>query len=356
MTDARGAQTPIANLSEFIPDLMSWAGVAGLAVAIIRDGELALSQGFGIRETRSKQAVTPETIFEAGSLSKPAFSYAVLKSCERGMINLDAAITDYLPKSFIEDEPRLQKITVRMVLSHTTGLENWRAAGERLKFVAEPGQRFTYSGEAYVYLQRVIEFTSGKSLTDFMRLNVFEPFGMKNSSYIWQEEFATAAARSYYADGRLDISLMWNYAHGLVTPPEPGSGNDIPERAYPNAASSLYTTAVDFARLMIELMRSSGQDDSHLSEASVAEMIEPQVGVIDSIHWGLGWGIQRAAEGDYFFHWANQNSFQHFAIASKTRGLGVVVTTNGGNGLKVCRSIVASTIGGGLPVLNYLES
>jgi CubicO group peptidase (beta-lactamase class C family) len=356
ITAARGTQAQIANLSEMIPDLMSGANVAGLAIAIIRDGELVLSQAFGSQEIRTKRAVTPGTVFEAGSLSKPVFAYAVLKTCERGMINLDAAMADYLPRPFFHGEPLLQRVTARMVLSHTTGFENWRTRGERLKFVAAPGQQFTYSGEGYVYLQRVIDFMTGTTLSDFMRLNVFEPFGMENSSYIWRKEFAPAEARSYDKEGKLDNSLTWKYAHGLAAAPDPGTGNDIPELAYPNAASSLYTTAVDFAKFMIEIMRSSGQDKFHLSEASVDEMLKPQISAVDSIYWGLGWGIQRTKADDYFFHWANQNSFQHFAIMSNKQGCGVVVTTNSGNGLRVCRSVVASTIGGEIPILNYLES
>jgi CubicO group peptidase (beta-lactamase class C family) len=87
----------------------------------------------------------------------------VLKLVEQGKLGLDVPLTTYLPKPFIAADERLAKITARIVLSHRSGFPNWPADDGSVSIYFTPGERFSYSGEGYVYLQRVVEQITGNS-------------------------------------------------------------------------------------------------------------------------------------------------------------------------------------------------
>src|SRR5580658_1850337 len=152
----------IPQLERDVPELMKKDGVPGLAMAVIRGGKTTWVHGFGTKEATTGQPVTIETVFEAASLSKPVFAYGVLKLVEQGKLGLDVPLTTYLPKPYIPGDERLVKITARVVLSHRTGFPNWRGDDGLLPIYFTPGERFSYSGEGYVYLQRVVEQITAK--------------------------------------------------------------------------------------------------------------------------------------------------------------------------------------------------
>jgi CubicO group peptidase (beta-lactamase class C family) len=167
--------------------------VPGLSIALLRDGELVWHRGFGVKNTKTNEPVSDSTVFEAASLSKPVFAYAVLKLVDAGKFDLDKPLNQYLPGNYdVGDDPRLGQITARRVLSHTPGFPNWRPQGGALKIHFTPGDRFSYSGEGFVYLAKVIEHVTGEKFDDFMKKTVFDPLGMTSSSYVWQESYETA--------------------------------------------------------------------------------------------------------------------------------------------------------------------
>ncbi len=141
-----------ANLEKIVPRLMRDGDVSGLSVALIKNGEIVWHRGFGVKNAETKEPVGDDTVFEAASLSKTVFAYAVLKMVEDGKLDLDAALSEYLPAPYIENDARLNLITARRVLSHTTGFPNWRASGKPLQIYFTPGERFSYSGEGFIYL------------------------------------------------------------------------------------------------------------------------------------------------------------------------------------------------------------
>jgi CubicO group peptidase (beta-lactamase class C family) len=143
----------IADLEKQIPTLLKQAVVPGLSISIINDAKLLWHRGFAFKDGVWKAPVDNDTVFEAGSVSKTVFAYAVMKLCKRGVLNLDTPLTKYTSDRFLKGDPRLDLITGRHVLSHTTGFQNWRSAQEPLKIHFTPGERFQYSGEGYSYLQ-----------------------------------------------------------------------------------------------------------------------------------------------------------------------------------------------------------
>jgi len=310
------------DLEDRITFLMEKHTVPGVSLCLIEDWEIAWSEGIGVRSSECERQVTPDTVFEAASISKPVFAYAALGLHERGILDLDVPLDGYLPGPYLVDDPRLSLITMRQVLRHSTGFQNWRRE-EPLEIHFEPGGRFSYSGEGYMYLQRVVEVVTGLPLEGFMEGALLGPFGMADSSYVWSDGY----------EGRMA------YPHD-----EEGKAGELRLRLEAKSASSLYSTSRDIARFMIEIMEPSDRD-AHLSQKTVNEMLRPQMKVNDSVSWGLGWGLQHTSSGCAFWQWGDNGGYKNFAVASRGRGRGVVVLTNGAKGLRLCEELVPEVMG-----------
>jgi len=230
-------ETLISQLETEIPAIMEKAMIPGLSIAVVRDGKMMWTKGFGIRSAETKETVTDETLYEAASLSKPVFAYAVMKLVERGRLDLDKHLMEYVDDKYIEEkfqrgeleDEHIRKITARMVLSHTSGFPNWRSQRQiRINF--EPGEKWSYSGEGFVFLQRVVEKITGQASNDFMKKEVFEPLDMTHSSYLWEKSFNDITA----------------YPHSFM-------GNVLGKRKLNIgvSAASLHTTATDFGRFVM---------------------------------------------------------------------------------------------------------
>ena len=165
---------------------MEEATVPGLSLTLIRDAEIAWSGAFGVLSSVSQEPVTPDTLFEAASLSKPVFAYASLKLCEAGVLDLDAPLADYVPEPYLPDEPRSRRITMRHVLSHMTGFPNWRPKGQSLRMHFAPGERFSYSGEGYVHLQAIVGHVTGQAPAEYMWANFLKPRRSLISNWVFQ--------------------------------------------------------------------------------------------------------------------------------------------------------------------------
>jgi CubicO group peptidase (beta-lactamase class C family) len=205
--------------------LMDTAGVPGAAIAIINRGRVSI-EGFGYTDSAGGRKVDRNTVFEAASLSKPVIAYATLKLADIGRLSLDTPMVRYLVYPDLPRDVRARLITARMVLSHTTGLQNERIGDDTLKLSFTPGSKFQYSGEGYVYLGRVIEEITQMPLAVAMEQLVFRPLGMRRSSFVWENRFANNAAVGHGSFGE------------LRRPTRPSVGR---------APSSLHTTALDYA-------------------------------------------------------------------------------------------------------------
>jgi CubicO group peptidase (beta-lactamase class C family) len=323
------ANDAIANLEVQIPRLMRTALVPGLAVAVIRDGELYWSRGFGVRSTSSKKAVTKDTIFAAASLNKPLFAYAVLKMVEQGKLDVDTPLAKYIAKPYTLD-PKINLVTIRRVLSHTTGFPNW-SGDEPVKIKFQPGTKFSYSGEGFIYLQKVVEEITQQPLHQYINSSILAPLQMNSSSLIWQSAFQETASDGHDRKGKA-IPM------------------GKPKLA--SAAGSLRTTAEDYAKFLIAMMRPGSIDSPTLTEDSLTNMLQPQIQINKSLDWGLGWGLEKLGDERFFWHWGDLVSFKSFTMANRESGSGIVIFTNSQNGLKICPKIVKQAIGGEHPAFN----
>jgi len=345
---AKKEQT-VAKLESLIPRLLDEGIVPGLSIALVQNGELVWHRGFGVKNSQTKEPVTDNTVFEAASLSKPVFAYAVLKLVDAGKIDLDTPLTKYLPGNYdVGDDARLNQITARHVLSHTPGFPNWRRPGGPLTIHFTPGERFSYSGEGFVYLAKVVEHITGEKFNDFMKKTVFDPLGMTDSSYVWQDSYAT----------------QHTFRHSATGAPAGQS-----KFTQPNAAASLSTTAQDFGRFMVAVMKGTG-----LKKATARQMLTAQVKVIESgtnnikapeklspyllspyLSWGLGWGLQTTSDGLAFWHWGDNGNTKAYVVAYEKQKFGIVIFTNGASGLSIVPEIVNEAIGGQQPALAWMK-
>ncbi|MFC5407772.1 serine hydrolase [Larkinella bovis] len=333
-----------ARIDRFVQQVMDSANVPGLSLALIRNGNIAYSQGYGLVRSDSSQKVTAATVFDAASLSKPVFAYAVLQWVDEGQFDLDKPLYQYLPYPDIESDERYKAITARMVLSHRTGFPNWRGS-QKLSIKNPPGQQFGYSGEGFVYLQKVIEALTGKPLNEWMNERVFRPLHMTRSGYVWRPDFDSDFA----------------YPHTQLGRPRP---KQKPRTA--NTAYSLQITADDYAKFILAILRSQG-----LKPATRSQLLTPQTplptrfGRADTtrskaLFWGLGFGLEKTPSGDYFWHWGDNGTFRCFVAArpatsaSKTDAA-LVYFTNSFNGLAITDTMLANLLGGQHPAVAFLN-
>lgn len=177
-----------ADLEAYVPDRLRKAGVPGLAIALIRDKRVVWSAGFGLANTITRQAVTPDTVFEAASISKVVTTYTTLRLVEQGKLALDEPLSARLSRPWLPHSDYADKITLRHLASHSSGLtENVFPTIDR-SVASVPGSRFLYTGIGFMYMQEAIEQVSGESLEAAAEEEVFEPLGMASSSFINQPE------------------------------------------------------------------------------------------------------------------------------------------------------------------------
>jgi CubicO group peptidase (beta-lactamase class C family) len=323
-----------AALERRVPDLLHDGDVPGLSIAVIRDGTLFWSGAFGVADPATGAPVGAETVFQAASLSKPVFAYIALRLVDRGALGLDTPLVTYLPDERFADD-RASRITARMVLSHTTGLPNW--GDDKLKLAFPPGERFSYSGEGYFYLQKVVEKITGTPLAELARREVFVPFGMTRTSYVWPGGPAAIGVNDY----------------GNIEPTDP--------KLKANAAASLLTTGGDYARFLLAVLAGRG-----LKAETAAAMLSPQVRVPakfsdpfspprDDISWGLGWGLEKTADGETFWHWGHQDAWRAFVAVRRDGRAGLVFFANSANGLSIARALADLAGVGGLHGFDWLD-
>jgi CubicO group peptidase (beta-lactamase class C family) len=299
------------------------ARVPGVAIAVLEGTKPIWIAGFGM--ANATLPITSDTIFEAASLSKQVVAFAALKLCKSGLLELDAPLTKYVLETNLELDPRLADITARHVLSHTSGLPNWSPEGEIPVTQFQPGEKFLYSGIGFGKLQTVIEKITNTSLEKHLQESIFRPFGMQNSSFLWQSNMESRAACGHDQNG--------------VALPKTQALTEV------RAAFSLHSTVNDLATFLTEFLK---------SELSF-EMLQPQVQINEEILWGLGWGLEQCTSRQFFWQWGNNPGFRAFMLGARDTGFGVVVLTNGANGDRLWKPMLEDLTDEIHPALAWLE-
>jgi CubicO group peptidase (beta-lactamase class C family) len=312
-------ERPFARVELQIAELLARSRTPGLSIAIVQRNQVVYANGFGLANVAANKPVGPETVFQAASLTKPVFSYAALKLCESGRMGLDTPLSSYIAHARISRDPRAHRITPRMVLAHMSGLPNWANGKRPLKMDFDPGAHFGYSGEAFNVLQEAVEKQSEQPLDELLTETVAMPFGLAESKFTWTDAFESTAAVGYEWDGT------------------PVKSRSKPTEAM--AASSLHTTARDYAKFMIVSLAQEQRAPEHLDYASERMMLSPQTRLAGPLAWGLGWALLLRDDGDIHWHFGDSRGYMSYAAMSRATGDGVVIFANGRHGLRVCHAV-----------------
>jgi CubicO group peptidase (beta-lactamase class C family) len=324
-----GMQNPARPTDAFLESLVSYwengipkwlqeSRLPAVSIALVRDGRLAWRRAFGVKDTGTNEPVDTESVFAACSDTKPVFAYGVVKLAETGRLNLDTPLTKYTSRRIIAD-PRIDLITARHVLTHTTGFPNWRQ-GPDLPIQFTPGSQYQYSGEGFSYLQSVVVEITGKSFERFMLDHVLVPLGMKSSFITWDMNTVRQIAKPHDENGR-------RIAGKYVTPSPPAEAAEGIARY--GAAAMLMTTPTDYARFLLAFLNPQPADNFRLNEASRAEMLRPQVKTRFGSE-GLAWNLEdHEGVPRLFAHSGSDTGYYCFTAGSMERRSGLMVMLNG---------------------------
>ncbi len=368
--DDNAAWIPSETLVQELPRLMRIAGVPGVAIAVVDRGRLAWSRSFGVKNVLTRDPVREDTLFEAASMTKPVFAYVVMRLADEKRLDLDKPLARYRRPANLGIDPNLELITARQVLAHSTGLPNW--ASEPLVTSSAPGSRYTYSGEAFIWLQLVVETIMGMGLGSVMQAKLFDPAGMSHSSFGWDEAIARSVVFGHseppegeqklpsqptreLGDRLLRVAskwrkpiASWTYEDSVAAmretdPKTPPSTHDL----LVNSAGGLLMTASDYAKFMVLMMDRPGRADWEISDAARRAMLTPQLEVRGrDISRGLGWELEQSSSGQLFQHsGSNYGIFKTLGVGDARSGRAIVVFTNAANGNALASRIVRQATG-----------
>jgi CubicO group peptidase (beta-lactamase class C family) len=323
-----------------LADRVAYYHASGASIAFIHNGKIEWARGFGVNKAGGLP-VTPDTIFQAASISKPVTAMTVLKLAQEGKINLDVDVNQYLTSWKLPENQFTQekKVTIREILSHTAGINVHGFGGHDprltvptvlqvldgqppaqnppIRVVTVPGTQWQYSGGGYTVLQQLLVDHFGEPFPQLMQRIVLDPIGMKHSTF----------------QQPLPPSLLPTAA---FTTDENGKPLQVAGFTYVElAAGGLWTTPSDLARFLIEVQNEyAGTSHQVLSEPTARQMLTPiplaQLGTTGS--YGLGFSVGGSSSNQYFGHEGTNNGFGSYMIAYKN-GDGAVVMVNGGTQL-----------------------
>ncbi len=201
LANPQAVDSVIAGLQHYIPARMQADAVPGLSIALVQNHRIIWTEGFGVKNRLTGKAVTPKTVFEAASISKVITAYTALRLVEEGKLTLDNPVHALLKKSWIESSAFADKITLRHLLSHSSGLGDDVLFGNK-HIAFQPGTEFLYSGLGFEYVRELIEQVSDKSLEEVAKEKVFGPLGMTGSSFVDKRP-----VMAYMANGHMPYML-----------------------------------------------------------------------------------------------------------------------------------------------------
>ena len=325
-----------------LADRMAFSKVPGVSIAVIERGAIAWTRGYGL--AYGQRPVTPDTLFQSGSISKPVTAVAAMREVEAGRLDLDADVNALLRSWQIPPSPlsAAHPVTLRRLLSHSAGLTVHGFPGYEpgqplptllqilqgqppsntgpVRVEAQPGSEWQYSGGGYQVVQQILIDRWGKEFPAMVRERLFRPLAMARSQF---EQFAPGSsavdvATGHDREGR-EISGRW--------------------RLFPEmAAAGMWSTPTDLARFVIALQRASqGIRGSVVAATTAREIFTRQSGA-----WGLGFQLEGVGTSRRFRHGGDTPGYKAVLVAYPETGQGAVIMTNGDRGYRLIDEILQS--------------
>jgi CubicO group peptidase (beta-lactamase class C family) len=318
-----------------IQERMKHYKIPGVSIAVIKDFKVEWARAYGVKDLETSEPVTTETLFQAGSISKPVAAMVALKKVEQGKLTLDENINNKLTSWKLPDNEftAKKKVSLANLLSHTAGLTvhgfPGYAVGAKLPTLPqvldgvapantaavrvnmEPGTRFRYSGGGTTIAQLAIMDIEKKPYPQIAQETVLTPLGMTSSTYSQPlpDAIRKKAASGYKGNGKVVEGKIHIY----------------PEMA----AAGLWTTPSDLAKFAIEVQLSlQGKSNKVLAKETVEKMVTPFI----ENHIALGFFLEKHGNALYFGHGGADEGFRAGLLVHKDKGYGVAIMVNSDNG------------------------
>jgi CubicO group peptidase (beta-lactamase class C family) len=353
---------PFADTVErLVPKLMQERQVPGVAVALIEDGALAWTHGFGYEDREAQTPMTGQSVFQVASISKSVAAWGVMTLVERGKLALDTPVEQYLTRWHLplaDSGIYRDDVTVRRLLSHTAGLSlhgypgfdpdsgplpsieaslsgETNGAGD-VHIAFKPGTRWEYSGGGYTLLQLLVEERAGVSFVDYLQGAVLAPLGMRNSSYDWPPALQAHTAAAYDERGR----RLPNFRFAAL------------------AAAGLFTTAEDLGRFVAANLKgphgeAPGRGVLRPETIQLMETPAP-ASATRAGTYGFGQQLDTLVDGTRVAsHGGSNRGWKALWAAIPSRRAGIVVLTNSDRGPSVIAPVLCAwyrSVGNSKPV------
>lgn len=319
-----------AKVDNFIETYQKYYQIPGVSLALIKDGRLVYYKTYGVRNTFTGGKVDENTLFEAASITKPVFAFAVQRLSERGIIDLDKPLYLYLPYADIGHDERYKLMTARHVLTHRTGFPNWRSMNNdnKLNLMFTPGTDYNYSGEGFEYLKMVVEKITGKKVEQVLQEEVISPIGLYHTFFSRNDSL-----KQMVANGHFDMLPTYD---------------ELP--ASPGMAYSMHTEARIFTKFMLYLLEQKG-----LNEQTYQTMFQkhsdykydpgeekPKI----PTYMGMSLEVRETPFGKSFGHGGNNGDFKCRFEIYKDLKMGYAVFTNSNTSDALLKALPAFFIEG----------
>jgi CubicO group peptidase (beta-lactamase class C family) len=334
-----GAEQVFSTLAE----RMEWYKVPGVSIAVINNGKIEWAKGYGIREEGAVSPVDANTLFQAASISKSVSALGALHWVQKGALELDANINNFLKSWKIPDNEftRSQPVTLRYLLCHGAGINGHSlgtysrveeiptflqmldgippAKADSVRVVSEPQTEFRYSGSGYLIVCQALIDVIGDSFPKIMNEAVLKPVGMERSNYLQSFEYDSA---ENVAAGHDEMGTVFEGYWQIM--PNPAGGG-------------LWSTPSELCLFAIEIQKALRGESSIISQELAEEMLTVHIG-----SYGLGLAIQGEGEDLAFSHGGDNRGYHNFLFAYAKRGQGIAVMTNAQNGAYLYQEILRS--------------
>ncbi|MEM8484375.1 MAG: serine hydrolase domain-containing protein [Bacteroidota bacterium] len=319
------------NQETAISNLMETHKAPSLAIGIIKNGVLTGTRYFG--EQAPGVPLSAQSMFNTASVHKAITAETVIRLVEKGLINLDEPLSPHYVHPDIAADPRHEKLTPRIVLTHKTGFRNWPYEYDdgKLAFDNDPGEAYGYSGIGFMILARAIEAKLEKPWPQIVREEIYNPLGMVEATTIQEP---------------------WMAGNYVIPVDEKGAFKTDFELAYGywNAADDLYITVKDMAKFLIAVLKNQG-----ISDALAAERIRVQSDLTNNPIWGcdgvvdpcpapyghgLGWFVFGYDGNINVQHGGNDRSEAAIAYIELQTGDGAIVFVNSPQGVLLWPKVV----------------
>ena len=326
-----------------LADRMKELNVPGVSIAVIHNGKIEWARGFGVRSVGGSP-VNTETMFQAGSISKPLAAMACLRLVQQGKLSLDTDVNTYLTSWKLPSDPVQQgkPVTLRELLTHTGGttvhgfpgyagnesvptliqvLNGEKPANTpAIRSEAAPGARWNYSGGGFTIMQQVLLDVTREAFPKLLHDTVLAPIGMTRSTYEQPlpQNLRDNTATPYRGDGK----------------PVEGGAHTYPEMA----AAGLWTTPTDIAKYALEVVHSLDGETNHVLSADMTrQMLTRGMG-----NWGLGLNIGGSDSSPWFSHGGVNEGFVNIFYMYEKNGDGAFIMTNGDAGGRIGDELIHS--------------